>query len=258
MKYIDQINAFERWCDSNYLPPLSQLLWYKLFKLNNRAGWNQWVQIDNLRLMAEIQVRREATFIDLRDKLFDAKLIEYKKGHKGSPNRYRIIKFEKNTFTSEVNTVANTEAYPVVNTVANTEVQTADIYRLDKTKQNKATTADARESVFGTAMGYYMDKISSTPSGMMVEQLKDYVETMSADVIIHAMDKALDAGAHNWNYINTILSSWKKAGIRTMADVEREQEGRRSNGKGRDNQRGNNPGTDEDDGIDWDSIGTRL
>ncbi|MCG4588704.1 hypothetical protein [Eubacterium callanderi] len=80
--------------------------------------------------MGLIQVKREATFIDYRNKLVEAGLIEYQKGKKGSPNRYKLISLSEvknnNTFTSEVQTVVNTEVQTVVNTevqsVVNTEV----------------------------------------------------------------------------------------------------------------------------------------
>ena len=89
MSYIDLINAFERWCETNYLPISSQLLWYKLISLFNSCGWSEWVVVDNQRLMALLDMKREATFI-CRDRLIKEGLFEYQKGKKGSPNKYKI------------------------------------------------------------------------------------------------------------------------------------------------------------------------
>lgn len=122
MNYITEINGFERWLETNYLPPMSQLLWYKLIALCNRCGWVEWITVDNQRLMSLIQLKREATFIDIRNKLIEAGLIEYRKGKKGSPNQYKI-----NTFNLKVETEVNT----VVKSVVNTEVQTEDINKLN-------------------------------------------------------------------------------------------------------------------------------
>ena len=66
MTYIEKLNAFDRWLETNYLPAQSQLLWYKLISLFNKCGWAEWVTIDNQRLMSLIQIRREATFIEVR------------------------------------------------------------------------------------------------------------------------------------------------------------------------------------------------
>lgn len=91
MSYLDLINAFERWLETNYLPSSAQLLWYKLIHIFNRAGWCEWVTVDNQRLMSVMQMESEKTLIRCRDKLIDSKLIEYQKGKKGSPNKYKIL-----------------------------------------------------------------------------------------------------------------------------------------------------------------------
>lgn len=116
MNYISLIKAFESWCENNYLPISAQLLWYKIVSLFNKAGWCEWVTVDNQRLMSLMHIKREATFIDNRDKLIQAELFYYKKGKKGQPNQYKI-----NTTILKVQTE--------VKTVVKTEVKTVDIYR---------------------------------------------------------------------------------------------------------------------------------
>lgn len=121
MNYLKEILAFEGWCETHYLPISSQLLWYKLMYKCNQNGWSEWVTVDNLKLMAAMQMGREATLIKARDELIKAGLIEYKKGKKGTPNRYRMVSLEKNTFKnvvqSEVESVVQSEVYPVVESV---------------------------------------------------------------------------------------------------------------------------------------------
>lgn len=115
MSYIDLINAFERWLETNYLPISSQLLWHKLIGLFNRCGWSEWVTVDNQRLMSIMQIKNEKTFIKCRDNLINSGLFIYKKGKKGSPNQYKI----------------NTVKFTVQDTVQST-VNSTDINRLDK------------------------------------------------------------------------------------------------------------------------------
>ncbi len=117
MNYIQEINAFERWLETNYLPGTSQLLWYKLVALFNRCGWAEWVTVDNQRLMVFIQCKSEKTFIRARDNLIESGLFVYQKGKKGSPNRYKMISFEKiNTVNNTVNTTVYPTVYPTVQT----------------------------------------------------------------------------------------------------------------------------------------------
>lgn len=89
--YIDRINAFERWLENNYLPVPSQLMYYKFLSFFNRAGWSEWVSVDNRRVMYVMQQSDEKTMIRTRDKLVNAGLLEYRKGKKGTPNQYRLL-----------------------------------------------------------------------------------------------------------------------------------------------------------------------
>lgn len=95
MNFIKEINGFERWLESHYLPTNAQLLWYKLFMLSNRAGWPEWIQVDNQRLMAVSCIVNKNTFLLARNKLLQAGLLEFAKGKKGSPNRYKLASLEK-------------------------------------------------------------------------------------------------------------------------------------------------------------------
>jgi len=152
MNYIQEINVFERWLETNYLPSSSQLLWYKLIMLCNRCGWAEWVTVDNRKLMG----------------LIEAGMIEFQKGKKGSPNRYKLISLNKCTAKNEVQTevkndctlkseevvvenpvenictsnfAVQTEVYTEVEAEVYTEVETEvyvnDINKLNKTKLNK-------------------------------------------------------------------------------------------------------------------------
>ncbi len=107
MTYIDLINAFEKWLETNYLPSSAQLLWYKLVSLFNKAGWCEWITVDNYRLMALLDIKREATFISYRDKLISSKLFEYQKGKKGSPNKYKICTVNFESTNSSINRSIN-------------------------------------------------------------------------------------------------------------------------------------------------------
>lgn len=107
MTYIDLMNAFEIWLETNYLPVPSQLLWYKLIGLFNKCGWAEWISVDNQRLMAKMRITREATFIGIRNKLLEAGLFKYKKGKKGSPNQYKINTYIFESIKSSKNSSIN-------------------------------------------------------------------------------------------------------------------------------------------------------
>lgn len=133
--YIKQLNGFERWLESHYLPSAAQLLYYKLLSINNMAGWCEWIQVDNQRVMSRCQMSREATLVENRNKLIEAGLIEFQRGKKGSPNKYKIC-----TFKSVGKTVGET----VVQTVVQTEGETVAIYRYRKRQDNNTHMRESK------------------------------------------------------------------------------------------------------------------
>lgn len=88
MTYLECLNDFNQWLETNALPASSQLMFYKLLYVFNRAGWPEYVGVDNLRLMLMTDTKSEKTVIRARDKLVEAGFITYKKGRKGMPNQY--------------------------------------------------------------------------------------------------------------------------------------------------------------------------
>ena len=91
--YIQQINQFHGWLETHYLSPYAQLLWFKLINLHNKCGWSEWVQVDTVRLMGMIGVDNKNAAYRARDALVSEGLIDYQKGKKGSPSRYKLNYF---------------------------------------------------------------------------------------------------------------------------------------------------------------------
>ena len=134
MNYILEIKAFEQWLETHYLPIQPQLLWHKLMYFCNRSGWSEWMTVDNLRLMAAMQMGREATLIKARDELIKAGLIECRKGRKGCPNRYRIISLvEQNAFKNatqnEVENAVESEVQSEAESAAQSRVKDRNTFK---------------------------------------------------------------------------------------------------------------------------------
>ena len=91
MNYLVEIKNFERLLEYKHLPALAQLLWYKLMHYHNESMWEEWVEVENLRLMADLHIDSKNTFLRCRDSLIEAGLLEVQAGKKGMPTRYRII-----------------------------------------------------------------------------------------------------------------------------------------------------------------------
>lgn len=115
MNLIELIRTFEQWLETDYLPKDAQLLWYKLVILFDKAGWSEWIGVDNQRLMASMQIKREATFIEIRNKLLEKNLFEFRKGKKGQPNRYKICTYIFESINSNINSSKNSSKNSNIN-----------------------------------------------------------------------------------------------------------------------------------------------
>lgn len=87
MTYIERLNEFHQWLESNTLPGNAQLLYFRLLNVFNRAGWPEHVQVDTRRLTTLAECEKDAAY-RARDRLRDAGFISYRKGKKGAPTTY--------------------------------------------------------------------------------------------------------------------------------------------------------------------------
>lgn len=209
MNYLAEILAFEQWLETHYLPISPQLLWYKMLYFCNRSGWSEWVTVDNLRLMAATQMGREATLIKARDELIKAGLIEYQKGKKGSPNRYRMISIaEKNTFKNVVQNVAESEVERAVKGVVQPVVEgvaeSADIYKQKQNKKMRENPPVAPVMLFQEFCNAYPKKIANRPGA----EYAAYCRVLLEDC--HITEKDLVAAAANYAEAVRILGRTEK------------------------------------------------
>ena len=141
--YILLSEGFYCWLETNYLQVQSQLLFLKLIHLFNMSSWSEWLAVDNQRMMSLVQTKREQTFIDWRDRLIEKKLIFYKKGKKGSPNKYKLN--DEITFINEAKIGVQT----VVKTGIQSATQSANIDKQNKTKKENTANAVQKKTACG-------------------------------------------------------------------------------------------------------------
>lgn len=220
MNYISAINAFEKWLETNYLPVASQLLWYKLMVLFNRGGWPEWVTVDNRTLMALIQINREATFIDVRDRLIQAGFVIYQKGKKGSPNKYKL------TFTGEVQIEVQTEVQSVVQTEVKTVAQTVDLYKQRHKQDVDVNNVTNIAADFQKVVQSYEGNVG-TLTQVASQGIQAFLQDgLTEGLIVAAIEKAAAMGKGTWRYIEGILNNCRKSNITTAEAFARQKKPR--------------------------------
>ena len=180
------------------VPPVAQALYFRLFLINNRAGWTEWFGATNQRLMLEVGLNSAHTLIENRNLLKRLGFIDFKQGKKGQPTLYRL-----NDMCEEKGAL----------NALNTAPQTAHIYRqetMTKTKKEKCKKEKAPSFSFS----------EYTENAELIEALEGFVEMrkkVKAPLTEHALSlllKKLDGLGHSdaekVEIVNqSVMNNWK-------------------------------------------------
>lgn len=135
VNFITEITSFHRFVKTTHFSNNAQLLWFKMFLLWNETGFPDWLQVDNLRLMAMIQVNSKNALFRARSELLEAGLIIYQRGGNCHPNKYQFNIFGKQPLGSSPKLLKEEPATePEREPLA--EPETEPLYKQNKTKPN--------------------------------------------------------------------------------------------------------------------------
>ncbi|WP_238941810.1 DnaD domain protein [Bacillus sp. REN10] len=62
-----------------------------------------------------------------------------------------------------------------------------------------------------------------TPGSLITQKIISWCEDLSDEMVIYAMQLAVENGKTNWNYVETILRSWAQKRFTTVAQVKADQ-----------------------------------
>ena len=191
MTYIERLNDFNQWLESNTLPGNAQLLFFRLLNIFNRAGWPEQVQVDTRRLTLLADCEKDAAY-RARDKLCNAGFLSYRKGKKGSPTTY---------FLSDRTTETTTETDFLSRFLSDKTTETATHI---KTK-TKTSFSSIEEKECGA------DKPPKRPRFLppTVEQVAEYVKQRGSRVDPQGFIDFYEA--KGWMIGKTPMRDWKAA-----------------------------------------------
>ena len=196
------------------VPPVAQALYFRLFLINNRAGWTEWFGATNQRLMLEVGLNSAHTLIENRNLLKRLGFIEFKQGKKGQPTLYRLNDMcEEKGALNALNTAPQTALETASNSALNTAPQTAHIYRQETMTKTK-TKRNTKEKALTSLLESYTD------SAELQEALRGFVEMRKekkAPLTEHALSlllRKLDGLGHSdaekAEIVNqSVMNSWK-------------------------------------------------
>lgn len=220
MNYAKLLNTFEDYSERTGLPAYAQLIYYKLFALNNRARWAEWFEATNPYLMSRAKIADEKTFIKHRNLLKQHELIDFISGKKGQPTKYKLIKLysddDENTGINPVNNPVNNPVFNPVNMPVQMPVEPPGIYKYKyKQKENINSLSCARTIELITSL--VNRPLSSADYRTIGVWLDDGLDDL---IIAEAVKKAIVQDARSpIAYADTIIIDWDKRGLKTIGDV---------------------------------------
>lgn len=92
-------------------------------------------------------------------------------------------------------------------------------YRIIPFNQESQEFGNQADNVFD----YYQRYISPVISPTIAEEIGLWVDDLSEEIVIKAMDIALERNIRNWSYISGILRDWANRGLTTIEQIEADQ-----------------------------------
>ena len=179
-------------------------MYFKLLNVFNRAGWPEYVRVDNLRMMVMIGAESKQAVIRARDKLVESGFVEFQKGKKGSPSRYYLGKGSHN--------VTENATESVTENVTHNKTEK----KIKNPPQVETGFGDDLQSAFEAWLAYKTEKRQSyQPTGLqcLVTEIRNnaqhYGEAAVAKLIRECM-------ASNWRGI--IFDRLKQGGGQTPTE----------------------------------------
>ena len=92
------------------------------------------------------------------------------------------------------------------------------IYPNRDSLNNSKEKAPAADADLAQIIQRYEEVAGSFPRSAL-EKLQSWRQAFGTDLILLAIDRAAEANKRSWAYINGILASWQREGVRTVGDV---------------------------------------
>jgi len=119
-----------------------------------------------------------------------------------------------------------------------------DIKRDDEKEDPYNPFGEGRRPDRNTVYAYASNELVSLSQRAM-QEIGDYVNDLSEDVVRHAIDNALDQGVRTWAYVKTILNGYVDAEVHSVGDAKRVDEEYSKKRKGGAKQENTDQSTDK-------------
>ncbi|MDR1328876.1 MAG: DnaD domain protein [Oscillospiraceae bacterium] len=184
-------------------------------------------EIQGAALVAYTAIKSKSIRISKRKSTAGKKGAETTNSGKGRQTATGVGK-ERQTAATVTDTVTDT----VSETVSETETDTKDFNNDDDNARAREGPAGVNKKL-GAAITAYEQAFQSIPPPIAIDDLTEFAEALSQEVIAYAFQVAAGERKNNWSYIKAILRDYRDKGFKTVFDVksaEAEREKRKKGG----------------------------
>ena len=219
------------------MPVSSQVLYFHLSMNADDDGFvNNWKSIMRLTGTKEddLKILIAKSFViffnDDENKLMNGIIVikHWRINNYLRSDRYKSTQFQKEfqrlniTDSGEYELSNNDIGIPTVDTDKNSRVKNSRVKNsIDKNRLVEYSMETNEETTTDDIYNYYQNSIGSlTPK--QFQELDEFKNKLSDELIKLAIDKTCDSNAKNFNYLRAILNNWVIKNIRTIGDVKSE------------------------------------
>ena len=220
------------------MPVSSQVLYFHLSMNADDDGFiNNWKSImrltgtkeDDLKILI---AKSFVIFFEDEDKLSSGIIVikHWRINNYLRSDRYKATKFQKEFKKLQI---APSGAYELSNSnigiptgipVVDTDKNSIDKNSIDKNSISssieKYYNNDEKSTTFDI-YSYYENNIGSL-SSKQYQELSEFQNKLSDEIVLAAIDKSIDSNAKNFNYLRAILKSWVQKNYKTLGDIQNE------------------------------------
>ncbi|MFB4326029.1 DnaD domain protein [Priestia sp. BR_2] len=209
MDYLNEVNGFIDWLETNPLEATTQTLWFHLMTIANKSGYPEWFTVANLTLMAKTGIS-ENTLNKHRNYLVQKGRLEYKSQGKQKAGKYKLIPLTANI---EV----NHEVKRAVNHEVKHQVKGSALFK-DLNSSSASSDAEANESFYQAHKRVYGFECNPFQAQKLIAYIDQ--DGMEEAVVIRAIERsALAAKGYSFNLITKILDDYFRSKCTTLEEA---------------------------------------
>ena len=202
MNFIKQIMAFDEYQENDHvISNNASLLWFLLMIENNKKYWAEWFAITNGELLHRMNYISRQSLNKARNELIELGFIEYKKGKRNVPSKYKIKKLykENSSQLTDVLTDQYTDQDTHMLTDQDTDQLTDEVtYPLTDQVTDVLTDEDTHKDTLPTSNLNMLSEVTSPLTDKDTDLLTDQVTDLLTDQVTQKTDSSL----YNKLYIN--------------------------------------------------------